>query len=59
MRMQKAKSAHYLVQLVDLDNHRDQKQEWFSEQHELISDPALQAINFHNIYYQMWALIKE
>jgi len=39
---EKAKPAHYLVQIVDLDNPKDQQQEWFSKQHELVSDPNWQ-----------------
>ena len=56
----KAKPAHYLVQLVDLVNPRYRQQEWFPEWHELLTDPALsRAIDFFNIYHEMWALIEQ
>jgi len=55
----KAKSARYLIRLSDLEDLDDQRQEWFPERQEVVTDPALaRAIEFLNIYYQMWESIE-
>ena len=41
---EKFKPVNYLIQLVDLDNYRDQQKEWLSERYELVTD-----LDNHNI----------
>ena len=54
----KAKPAHFLVQ-IDFDDPNDQRQKWFSERRQLVTDPTLaRASDFYNIYHQSWALIE-
>jgi len=57
----KAKSANYLVQIVDCDDLNDQRQSWIHEiPVYLVTDPALsRAIGLFNIYHQCWALIEQ
>ena len=51
----KAKPAHYLIRLTDLEDLDDQRQEWFSERQGVVTDPTLaRAIGFfqhlsHNV----------
>ena len=48
----KVEIARYLVQIVDYDNPYGQRQEWFLEQRELVTDLALaRVIDFYNIYH--------
>jgi len=57
---EKAKLAHYLIQIINNDNSYDQWQEWSPELRELVTNPAfVRAIGFYNIYYQSWALIEQ
>ena len=37
----KAKPAHYLVRLTDLEDLDDQRQEWFTERQGVVTDPTL------------------
>ena len=47
---EKAKPTHYLIRLIDLEDHDDQRQEWFSECQGVVIDPALAgAIDFFNL----------
>jgi len=50
---EKAKLAHYLVQIVDCDNPNDQRQNWiYGDPVHIVTDPALaRAIGFFNIYH--------
>jgi len=51
----KCKPAPYCAQIVDVDDLNNQRQEWFSEQQELVTNHALaKAIGFCNIYHQSW-----
>jgi len=55
----KVKLAHYPIQLVDLEDLDDLRQEWFSERQGVVIDPTLaRAIGFFNIYHQMWESIE-
>ena len=58
---EKAKLAHYLVQIVDCDDPIDQRQNWIhGDPVHVVTDPALaMAIGFFNIYHQCWALIEK
>ena len=51
---EKAKPAHYLIQIVDYDDLNDQQREWVSElPTHLVTDPTLaRAIGFFNSYHQ-------
>ena len=56
---EKAKLAHYLVQLTNLEDLNDQRQEWFSERQGGVTYPtSARVIGFFNIYHQMWELIE-
>jgi len=55
----KAKPAHYLIRLTDLEDLDDQRQERFPERKAVVTDPALaRAIGFFNIYHIMWESIE-
>jgi len=55
----KTKLAHYLIRLTDLEDVNDQCQEWFPERQGVVNDPTLaRAIEFFNIYHQMWESIE-
>jgi len=55
----KAKPAHYLVRLANLEYVDDERQEWLPERQGVVTDPALaRAIGFFNIFHQMWESIK-
>ena len=57
---EKAKPAHYLIQIIEYDDLDDQRQEWAPERWELVINPALaRSIGFFNIYHQCWALIEQ
>ena len=57
---EKAKPAHYLIQIVDYDDLDNQRQEWVSERRKLVTNPAwARAIGVLNIYHQCWALIEK
>jgi len=51
---EKAKPAHYLIQIVDCDDLNDQRQSWVHENPvHLVTDPALsKTVGFFNIYHQ-------
>jgi len=56
----KVEPAYYLIQLTDLEDLDDQRQEWFSKRQGVVIDPTLaKAIGFLNIYHQkMWQSIE-
>ena len=48
----KVEPAYYLIQLTDLEDLDDQRQEWFSKKQVVVTDPTLtRAIEFFNIYH--------
>jgi len=52
---EKGKPAYYLIRLIDLEDHDGQQQEWFPERQGVVIDSTLaRAIEFFNIYHQMW-----
>ena len=58
---EKAKPAHYLIQIVDCNDLNNQRREWVSELPTyLVTDPTVaRAIEFFNIYHQSLALIEQ
>jgi len=51
---EKAKPAHYLIQLTDLEDLDDKRQEWFPERQGVVTNPtSARVIGFFNIYYEM------
>jgi len=54
-----SKPSHYLIQITDLEDHDDQRQEWFLKRQKVVIDYILaRAIGFFNIYHQMWESIE-
>jgi len=53
---EKAKLAHYLIQIVNCDDVNDQRQSWvLGNSVHLVTNPTLsRAIGFFNIYHQCW-----
>ena len=47
MKIKKVKPVYYLIQLIDLEDPSDQRQQWFLERQEVVIDLALaRAIGF-------------
>jgi len=47
MKIKKVKPVYYLIQLIDLEDPNDQRQQWFLERQEVVTDLALaRAIGF-------------
>ena len=54
------KTTHYLVHLINLRDPNDQRQEWFLERKEIVSNPTLEIVmGFYNTYDQIWAMIEK